>query len=84
MAVTVTIRELRNQFPKVKKLVEQESEVIVTDQGTPRYRLTPYTPTEPGTRPAPKDYMGRLSRHQPRALGAASAASLHDANRGDR
>lgn len=84
MAVTVTIRELRNQFPKVKKLVEQESEVIVTDQGTPRYRLTPYTPTEPGKRPAPKDYMARLRRHQPRALGVASATSLHDANRGDR
>lgn len=84
MAATVTIRELRNQFPKVKKLVEKESEVIVTDQGTPRYRLTPYTPTGPRKRLAPKDYMARLRRHQPRPLGAASAASLHDANRGER
>ena len=28
---TTTIRELRNQFPKVKKMVETEGEVIVTD-----------------------------------------------------
>ncbi len=84
MAAIATVRELRNQFPKVKKLVEQQGEVIVTDQGTPRYRLTSYVSTEPKKRPAVKDYMARLRRHQPRPLGAAAAASLHDANRGDR
>ena len=84
MAATVTIRELRNQFPKVKKLVEKESEVIVTDQGTPKYRLTPYIPTRPRRWPAPKNYLARLRRHQPRPLSAASVKALHDANRGDR
>lgn len=84
MAATVTIRELRNQFPKVRRLVEKENEVIVTDQGTPRYRLTPYTPAKPRQRPARKDYMARLRRHQPRHMRAASARALHDTNRGER
>jgi antitoxin (DNA-binding transcriptional repressor) of toxin-antitoxin stability system len=84
MIATATIRELRNQFPRIRKLVEEEGEVIVTDQGTPRYRLTPYAPAPPAGPPAPKDYMVRLRRHQPRPLGAAASRALHDANRGDR
>ena len=84
MAATATIRELRNQFPKVRKLVEQEGEVLVTDQGTPRYRLTGYTATRPKKTPRPKDYVERLRRHQPRSLSAAAAKALHEGNRGDR
>jgi antitoxin (DNA-binding transcriptional repressor) of toxin-antitoxin stability system len=84
MKATATVRELRNQFPKVKKLAEQEGEVIVTEQGTPRYRLTPYAAAEPRKRLAVKDYMARLRRHQPRPISAASARALDDANRGTR
>jgi hypothetical protein len=84
MASTATVRELRNRFPKIKKLIEQEGEVIVTDQGTPRYRLTLYTPAAKGGKPAPKDYLARLRRHQPRPLSRRAAAALHDANRGER
>jgi antitoxin (DNA-binding transcriptional repressor) of toxin-antitoxin stability system len=84
MAATATIRELRNQFPKVRKLIEEEGEVVVTDQGTPKYRITRYT--RPGKRhaPAPKDYLARLRRHQRRPLSAAAARALHDINRGER
>lgn len=84
MTARASVRELRNQFPKVRKLVEKEGEVIVTEQGAPRYRLTPYTPAQPKGRPAPKDYLARLRRHQPRPLSAAASRALHDANRGDR
>ena len=84
MAASATIRELRNNFPKIRKLVEQEGEVVVTYQGTPKYRLTRFMrSTRPAT-PAPKDYMARLRRHQPRSLGPAAAKALHDANRGER
>ena len=84
MSATATVRDLRNRFPQVKKLVEQEGEVVVTEQGTPKYRLLRYTPPEP-TKPAPpKDYVKRLRRHQPRPLTVADAKALHDANRGDR
>ena len=83
MAATATIRDLRNRFPAVRKLVEAEGEVVVTDQGTPAYRLTRYSSPDL-KRPAPKDYLKRLRRHQPRPISAAAAKALHDVNRGDR
>jgi hypothetical protein len=80
---TATIRELRNQFPKVRKLLEREGEVLVSDHGTPRYRLTLYTePTT--TKPAPVDYWARLQAYQPEPLTAEQSQALHDDNRGDR
>ena len=83
MAATATVRDLRNNFPRVRKLVETEGEVVVTEQGTPKYRLTRYVPVRAkGTRP--KDYLARLRRHQPRPLTAAAARALDDANRGSR
>jgi hypothetical protein len=39
----VTIRNLRNEFPKVKEAVEADGEVVITDNGEPRYKLL-YTP----------------------------------------
>ena len=44
MSATVTVRDLRNQFPKVRKLVETQGEVVLTEEGRPRYRLIAYTP----------------------------------------
>jgi antitoxin (DNA-binding transcriptional repressor) of toxin-antitoxin stability system len=84
MAATATIRDLRNHFPKVRRLVDDEGEVIVTDQGTPKYRLIRYTPGRRTKAPAPKDYLARLRRHQPRPLSAAEAAALDVASRGER
>ena len=84
MAATATVRELRNHFPKVRRLVETEGEVVVTERGAPKYRLTRYTPAEKKKAPAPKDYLTRVRRHQPRPSSAAAAKALHDANRGTR
>jgi hypothetical protein len=81
---TATIRELRNQFPKVKKLVEADGEVVVTDKGTAKYRLTLYTAVERKHLPPPKNYLARLRRYQSRPISAAAAKALHEANRGDR
>jgi hypothetical protein len=83
MSATTTIRQLRNDFPAVKRLIDREGEVIVTDQGTPRYRLTRYTVSRRRT-PAAKDYMARLRRHQPRPLSRRAAQALRDENRGAR
>lgn len=84
MAATATIRELRNHFPRIRALIEQEGEVVVTDQGTPRYRLSRYVPASRKKAAGPKDYLARLRRHQPRPISAAAARALHDANRGER
>lgn len=81
---TATVRDLRNHFPKIKKIVESEGEVIVTDKGKPKYRLALYTPPKSGKAPSGKDYMERLKRHQSRPIAAAAAKTLHDENRGDR
>ena len=80
---TTTIRDLRNHFAKVKKLVETQGEVLVTDKGEPKYRLVLYTPPQNVNAPA-KDYMARITRHQPRPLSADEAKDLHEDNRGDR
>jgi antitoxin (DNA-binding transcriptional repressor) of toxin-antitoxin stability system len=81
---TVTIRNLRNEFPKVKAVVEAEGEVIVTDNGQPRYKLVLYTPAPPAKRVRVKDYMARMRRHQHRPLSETAARSLHEENRGER
>jgi antitoxin (DNA-binding transcriptional repressor) of toxin-antitoxin stability system len=84
MPATATVRDLRNRFPHIRKLVEQEGEVVVTEQGTPKYRLTRYSQADRTPPAPPKDYLKRLRRHQPRPISAAVAKALHDANRGER
>lgn len=84
MPSTATVRDLRNRFPKVKKLVEAEGEVLVTDRGKPRYRLTLYTTGHAAKSPPAKDYVARLTRHQPRPIGAAAEKALDEENRGER
>jgi len=81
--MSISIRDLRNHFPKVRKLVETLGEVILTEKGKPRYRLTLYTPASPEA-PPPVDYWARLSAYQPRAMTKAQSRALHDENRGNR
>jgi len=83
MKATATIRELRNEFPEIRKRLEAEGEVLLTERGTPRYRLVLYTPPNSAGAPA-IDYWSRLQSYQPRPLSAAQSRKLHDENRGDR
>lgn len=83
MSATASIRDLRNHFPKIRKLVETEGEVLLSENGKTRYRLILHT--EPPAAPAPPvDYWTRLTAHQPKPLTAAQARALHEDNRGDR
>lgn len=81
---TTTIRDLRNHFPRVKEMVEAEGEVIVTDRGEPKYKLALYTAGQARKRSPFKDYMARLSRHQPRPISVKAAKALVEENRGSR
>lgn len=83
MSAKTSIRDLRNHFPKVRHLVETQGEVLLTEKGQPRYRLTLYSPASEGA-PPPIDYWARLKAYQPKALTQAQARTLHDENRGDR
>lgn len=83
MPATASIRDLRNHFPKVRKLVEAQGEVLLSENGQTRYRLLLHT--EPPARSAPSvDYWTRLTAHQPAPLTAAQSRALHAENRGDR
>ena len=84
MGARATIRQMRNDFPSVRRLIEREGEVVVTDKGTPKYRLTRYVPPRAARSAGPKDYMARLRQHQPRPLSAQAARALDDENRGAR
>jgi len=83
MSATASIRDLRNHFPKIRKLVETEGEVLISESGRTKYRLVLHHETA-AKPPAPVDYWARLTAHQPTPLTAAQSRALHDDNRGDR
>jgi antitoxin (DNA-binding transcriptional repressor) of toxin-antitoxin stability system len=83
MKPTATIRELRNRFPVIRERLEADGEVLVTERGKPRYRLTLYTAPEK-VPPAGVDYWGRLKSYQPRSMTKAQSRKLHEENRGER
>lgn len=77
-----TIRDLRNRFPQVREQLEADGEVLLTERGKPRYRLTLYAEAAPSS--PKKNYLERLKRHQPRPMSAAESRALHEDNRGER
>jgi antitoxin (DNA-binding transcriptional repressor) of toxin-antitoxin stability system len=80
---TATIRDLRNHFPKVRKLLEADGEVLLTEKGKTKYRLVVHTPAKV-KEPPPLDYWARLVAYQPRAMTAAQARALQEDIRGER
>ncbi len=83
MPAKATIRDLRNRFPSVRKLVETEGEVIVTEKGEPKYRLTLFTAVRK-RKATSVDYWARLAAYMPEPLTAEQAAALRDEARGER
>ena len=81
MPATATIRDLRNHFPKIRKLLEAEGEVLLSESGQTKYRLVLHT-VRPAKSPPPVDYWARLTGYQPKPLTRAQAQALHDENRG--
>ena len=78
---TVTIRNLRNEFPKVKEVVEAEGEVIVTDNGRPVARLVPLPPDVwqaliDSGQVIPAELPGGLLDIEPRDFGIDASAEL--------
>jgi antitoxin (DNA-binding transcriptional repressor) of toxin-antitoxin stability system len=80
---TATIRDLRTQFPKIRRMLEQEGQIIVTDRGRPVILLQPYH--ERGLRRSKRiDYYARLRRRMPKPLRAAARRALDETDRGER
>lgn len=80
---TATIRDLRTQFPKVRRMLEQEGQIVVTDRGRPVMLLRPYQ-DRVARRDVTIDYYARLLRRMPEPLTAATRQALDEANRGER
>jgi len=80
---TASIRDLRNHFPKIRKLLDADGEVLLTEKGRVKYRLVPHSPA-PAKEPPPLDYWARLLAYQPRAMSAAQARALQEDLRGER
>lgn len=80
---TATVRDLRTQFPRLKRLVEHEGEVVVTSRGKPAFVLRAYRQPVAG-RTKRVDYFGRLRARQPKPLSAAAARALDESDRGER
>jgi antitoxin (DNA-binding transcriptional repressor) of toxin-antitoxin stability system len=70
-ANTATIRELRTDFRSVKRKIEQQGQIVITDHGEPAYLLTPL-PQLPKKSMRLPDYYDRLVKRQPKALSAAA------------
>ena len=80
---TATIRDLRTKFPEVRKLLEREGEVVVTDRGKPVVVLRSYDARSTARVP-PVAYYERLRRHMPKRLSKARRQALDEADRAER
>jgi prevent-host-death family protein len=80
---TATIRDLRTRFPEVRKLLEREGEVVVTDRGKPVVVLRSYDARSEGRIPT-VPYYERLRRHMPKRLSKAKRQALDEADRAER
>ena len=80
---TATVRDLRTQFPRIRRLLEEEGEIIVTDHGRPVAVLRPFQAAS-AQRPEPLDYYARLRQRMPRPISSAARRSLDEADRGER
>ena len=79
----VTIRDLRTRFPRLRQILAQEGEIVVTDRGRPAYVLRSYNPPPARERVA-IDYFARLRSRQPRRISARAARELDALDRGER
>jgi antitoxin (DNA-binding transcriptional repressor) of toxin-antitoxin stability system len=80
---TASIRDLRTRFPRIRRMLEQEGQLVITDRGRPVILMQPYHERVVGGR-TDIDYYARLRRRMPRALTAHARRALDEADRGER
>lgn len=82
---TVTVRDLRYDFPKVERLLREGKPVRVTKRGKVIAKLEPESDSDivPGTAPLP-DFLGRLNEIYGDQVFEVSGAELISADREER
>lgn len=86
---TVTFRQLRTRFPEVRKLIEREGEVILSDQGRPAFVISEHPARQmrrmARSRKSQKiDYYARLLSYMPEPISAEASRAIHELNRAER
>jgi prevent-host-death family protein len=83
---TATIRDLRNRFPEIRRIVEAEGEIIITEKGKGRYKLIPYDDPGPAPQQDPRtvDYAGRMAAHGMRPLSKEESEAFWEDFKGTR
>lgn len=79
---TATIRDLRTKFPKIRRLVETNGQVVVTERGEPRFVLQPYRAKQIKKAPAINFYKRVIAR-MPKMLSEAQSRAIDELNRGE-
>jgi antitoxin (DNA-binding transcriptional repressor) of toxin-antitoxin stability system len=80
---TATVRDLRTRFPTIRRMLEQERQIVITHRGRPVMLLQPYQ-ERVSRRISRVDYYARLRRRMPRPLTAAARRRLDEADRAER
>ena len=80
---TATVRDLRNQFARLSRWIEEGESVEITKGGQRFAMLTPIRPRKPKTSKVP-DFMARLKGYMPDPLPAGTGQGVIDYDRGDR
>jgi antitoxin (DNA-binding transcriptional repressor) of toxin-antitoxin stability system len=83
MMASATVRDLRTQFPRIRRVLEREGEVLITHRGRPVVVLRAYAEPRPA-KARRVDYYARLRRRMPRPLRAAVRRALDEADRDER
>ena len=77
-----TVRDLRTRFPRIKRLLEEEKEILITDHGRPVAILRVVQPGR--SSPSAIDYYARLRKRMPKPMSRAARRALDEAARGER
>lgn len=80
---TATVRDLRNQFARLSRWIEEGESVEITKGGRRFAVLTPIRPAKVKAVKAP-DFMARLKGYMPEELPAGATQGIIDYDRGDR
>jgi antitoxin (DNA-binding transcriptional repressor) of toxin-antitoxin stability system len=86
---TVSLNLLRADFPKVRRLIKQDGEVILTEHGLPAFVISEHPSRQlrkvvSSRKPAGFDYYARLIKRMPKPISAEASRAIDEMNRKER
>lgn len=81
---TASVRQLRQDFPRIRDLIAREGEVVVTERGQAAYIIRPYSAPKKKTKAEPFDYYARLIKRMPKPISIEASRAIDELNRGER